>query len=122
MRFVMISWIDPADAAAFEELDTAAQEADADRYRAWFRKHGERVVSAEELGYPRNVRSLRGGKSERAPEVVEGPAIRTSHFIGALLVIEAADMDEALRVAQEWPTLATQPRAVLQVHEVFVRS
>jgi len=121
MRFVMISWIDPADAAAFEQLSPSEQAADADRYRAWFAKHGERIVSAEELGYPRNVRSLRPAGSGNAPAVSEGPAIMTSHFIGAMLVIEATDMEEALSIAQEWPTLATQPRAVLQIHEAFVR-
>jgi hypothetical protein len=122
MRFVMISWIDPADAAAFEVLPATEQKADADRYRAWFRIHGGRVVSAEELGYPTNVRSLRPGGGDAQPRVSNGPAIETGHFIGALLVIEAEDMEEAVRVAADWPTLATQPRSVVQVHEVYERA
>jgi hypothetical protein len=35
------------------------------------------------------------------------------------MVIEAGDMDEAVAIGSEWPTLTSQPRASLGVQEVF---
>lgn len=122
MRYVMLSWIDPGDAAAFELLSDEEKRADAGRYDAWFAKHGGRVRSAEEFGYPRNVKSLRPGPEQNGVAVADGPAEETQRFLGAFITIEAADMEEALAIASEWPTLATQPHSSLGVHPVFIRS
>jgi hypothetical protein len=45
MRYLLLSWIDPDDAAAFELLSDDQKRADAARYEAWFGKHGQRGSS-----------------------------------------------------------------------------
>ena len=62
MRYVMFSWVDPADAAAWEQWTEAEQQADVDRHRDWFGKYHDKIVGGEELEFPRTVKTLRPGR------------------------------------------------------------
>ena len=37
------------------------------------------------------------------------------------MILETETEDEALTIAKEWPSLATQPNATVQLQPVFVR-
>jgi hypothetical protein len=41
--------------------------------------------------------------------------------LGGFVVVEAADLDEAVAMASEWPSLSSQPNATVQVQPVFQR-
>jgi hypothetical protein len=56
----------------------------------------------EEPATARTVR-IRGGKVS----VVDGPFAETKEMLGGFNLIEAADMDEAVRIAAEFPWTAT---------------
>lgn len=122
MRYVMFTWVDPADAAAWEAWTPAEQDADVDRHRAWFDRYGDKIVGGEELAYPPIVKSLRPGRQGDGVVTVDGPYLETKEILGGFVIIEAADMDAAVAMASEWPSLASQPNATVQVREGFERS
>ena len=121
MRYVIFNWVHPDDAAAWEAMSPAEQEADVDRHRAWFGKYGEKIAGGEELGFPRQVKSIRRGRQGGGIVVTDGPYVETKELLGGFIIVETVDMDEAVAMASEWPSLANQPNATVQVHPVFVR-
>jgi hypothetical protein len=121
MRFVIFTYTHPDDAAAWERMSTEEQEADVDRHRAWFGKYRDRVAGGEELAYPPTVKTLRPGPHGGAAVVTDGPFVETKEILGGFVIVEAADLDEAVRMAAEWPSLSSMPNATVQVQPVFVR-
>lgn len=121
MRFVMFTYTDPEDAATWERMSPEEQEADVERHRAWFRKHGDQVRGGEELDDPPHVKTLRPGRQGEGVIVLDGPFVETKETLGGFVVLEADDLDAALAIAAEWPSLTTMPNATVQVQPVFVR-
>jgi hypothetical protein len=121
MRYVMFTYVDQADMAIWEGWTPEEQAADVDRVRAWFAKFRDKVVSGEELDEPKHVKSVRRGRQEEGVVVVDGPYVETKELLGGFVVIEAADMDEAVGIASEWPSLYSLSNATVQVQPVFVR-
>jgi hypothetical protein len=121
MRYVIFNWVDPTDATAWEAWPGAERAADVERHGAWFAKYGDKIVGGEELAYPPVVKSLRPGRQGEGVVTVDGPYLETKEILGGFVVIEADDMDEAVAMASEWPSLASQPNATVQVREGFVR-
>jgi hypothetical protein len=37
------------------------------------------------------------------------------------VIIEAADIDEAIEIASDWPSLSSQPNATVHLQPAFVR-
>jgi hypothetical protein len=120
MRYVMFTWVDPRDLAAWEQWTPEEQEADVERHRAWFRMHGERVQGGEELSYPPAVKTLRPGRQGEGVVVTDGPYVETKEVLGGFVILEATDMDEALAVAAEWPSLAVHPNATVEVRATHI--
>ncbi len=121
MRYVMFTYVDPDDAAAWEEWSPEEQAADVDRHRAWFGKYREHVAGGEELDLPRVVKTLRAGREGGEIVVTDGPYVETKEVLGGFIIIDAADIDAAIAMAREWPSLMSQPNATVQVQPVFVR-
>ena len=97
MRFVMFTYTHPDDAAAWERWTDDEQAADVDRHRAWFGKYRDRIAGGEELDYPPVVKSLRPGPRGAAAVVTDGPFVETKEILGGFVIMEAADLDEAVR-------------------------
>ncbi len=121
MRYVLMNWVDPEDARAWEAMTPAEQEEDVNRVRAWFGRFREHIAGGEELDEPRTVKTLRPGRQGEGVVVTDGPYVETKEILGGFVIIEAADMDAALAIASEWPSLATQPNATVHVQPVFER-
>lgn len=121
MRCVIFTYVHPDDAATWEAMTPAEQAEDVDRHHAWFGKWREHVVSGEELDRPSLVKTLRPGRQEEGIAVTDGPFVESKEFLGGFIVVEVADIDEAVTMAGEWPSLSTQPRSVVQVQPVYVR-
>ena len=121
MRYVLMNYVDPDDAAAYYAMSEAEQQADIERHIAWFRKHGDHIVGGEELDEPAKVKTLRPGRQGEGVVVTDGPYVETKELLGGFVIIEADSMDEALEIAKEWPSLASQANATVQLQPVFVR-
>ena len=53
--------------------------------------------------------------------VTDGPYVETKEILGGFVIIDAADMDEAIMIAREWPSLQNQPNATVQVQPIYPR-
>jgi hypothetical protein len=121
MHYVIINWVHPDDAAAWMAMSADEQAADVERHRTWFRKYSEKVVGGEELDFPPKVKTIRPGRQGDGVIVTDGPHVETKEMLGGFVIIEAADMEEAVAIASEWPSLSSQPNATVQVHPAFQR-
>ena len=121
MRYVLFNWVHPDDVAAWEAWTPDEQQADAERHVAWFRKWREHIAGGEELDFPPTVKTLRPGRQGEGVVVTDGPYIETKELLGGFVILDAADMDEAIAIASEWPSLATQPNATVQVQPIYRR-
>jgi hypothetical protein len=121
MRYVLMNWLSPEDVAAWEAWTPSEQRADAQRHIEWFRRHRDRIVGGEELDEPRKIKTLRRGRQGEGVIVTDGPYVETKEILGGFVILETETEDEALAIASEWPSLATQPNATVQLQPVFVR-
>lgn len=121
MRYVLMNWVHPDDAAAWEAWSPEEKQADIDRHMAWFGKHTEHIAGGEELDEVRTVKTLRPGRQGEGVVVTDGPFVEAKEILGGFVIIEAADLDEALVIAREWPSLVTLPNSTVQLHPVVVR-
>lgn len=121
MRYVLFNYVHPDDVAAWEAWTPEEQAVDVERHKAWFGKWREHIAGGEELDFPRTVKTLRPGRQGEGVVVTDGPYVETKELLGGFVIIDAADMDEAIAIASEWPSLANQPNATVQLQPAFVR-
>ena len=81
-----------------------------------------RLLDSQQLEPPVTARSMRvrGGQAS----VVDGPFAETKEYLGGFNLIEAADMDEAIRIAEAFPWARTgsiEIRPVLDMDAVRQR-
>jgi hypothetical protein len=91
------------DEKAFEALSKAEFDAIVGKCPAYdeaLRRSGRLVVQAS-LGSPRATTVLRPKNGK--PLVTDGPFVETKEQVGGFFIIEAADLDEAIRVAANHP-------------------
>ena len=67
------------------------------------------------------MKTLRPGRQGEGVVVTDGPFVETKEILGGFVVIEAASMDEAVKVASEWPSMKEMPNATIQLQPVFER-
>ena len=100
MKFLMLVYTDDA-------LLEALPEGEFDRLMHGCISHADELkeagtlVESQQLEAPSSAKSLRI-RNGRA-SVVDGPFAETKEILGGFNLIEAADMDEAVRIASEFP-------------------
>jgi hypothetical protein len=84
--------------------------------------HADQLRASGHLLQSQQLEHGAGGKSVRirggCTTVVDGPFAETKEILGGFNLIEAADMDEAVRIAAEFPWAATGCVEVRQVHDI----
>ena len=121
MRYVLFNWLSPEDVADWETWTAEQQQADVQRHMEWFGKHRDHIVGGEELDAPRTVKTLRRGRQGEGIVVTDGPYIEAKEILGGFVILEAESMEQAVEIASEWPSLASQPNATVQVQPGAVR-
>jgi hypothetical protein len=53
--------------------------------------------------------------------VTDGPYVESKEILGGFVILEAADIDEAVAIASEWPSLEEMPNSTVQLQPGFVR-
>ena len=53
--------------------------------------------------------------------VTDGPYIETKEILRGFVILETDTAEEALEIAKEWPSLATQPNATVHLQPVIDR-
>ena len=102
MRYVMLTYQGDEHLAAWEAATPEERRLEIERTIAWFREHGAagRIVGGEELGEPRQARTVRRGGL-----VTDGPFAETKEHLGGFIVLEVPDLETAIEVASGWPGL-----------------
>lgn len=100
MKYLCLAYYDEAKFAALAPAAIEAIGRDCRPYDAALRASGQLVAQAS-LGPTRASTSVRprGGR----PVVTDGPYAETKEQIGGFFVIEARDLNEALRIASKHP-------------------
>lgn len=98
-EYLVLVYADPsrlesADPATFDELLSAHQ--------AFGNKHGAALRGGNALQPAATATSIRRDGAGR-PTVTDGPFAETKEVLGGYYLIEAADLDEALRIAGDVP-------------------
>ena len=91
----------------WDAMDEAEAGATMDRIMGWVEKWrgaGKLHSGGEELDTARKAKTIRPGADGR-PVVTDGPYLDLKEVIGGFLVLEADDIDEAVAIAAEWPSL-----------------
>lgn len=103
MRDVMFTYPDPERAARWKQMSPGEQRLFVGSHEGWFTRHAARIRGGEELGTPARARILRRRRGE--PLVTDGPFAEAKELVGGFVILDAADRDEATRIALEWPSL-----------------
>jgi hypothetical protein len=99
MRYILMTYVAPDHVEAWDRMTPEERQLDVDRTIAWFREHAGHIVGGEELGYPRQARTVRRGG------VTDGPFIETKELLGGFIVLDVPDEAKALEIAAGWPGL-----------------
>lgn len=121
MRYVLFNWLSPEDIADWETWTPEQQQADVQRHVEWFGRHRDHIVGGEELDEPRTVKTLRPGRQREGIVVTDGPYVESKEILGGFVILETETAEEALAIAREWPSLATQPNATVHLQPAFTR-
>ncbi len=108
MRYILMTIQGPEHLAAWEASSPEERSAEIELVKAWFGEHGRRgrIVGGEELGWPREARTV------RKRGINDGPFVETKEMLGGFIVVEVASEAEALEMAAGWPGLAWDGDAV----------
>ena len=104
MQFLLMIYND-------DELLDALPEGEADTMMRGCIRHTDelraqgRLLDSQQLEPPATARSVRVRNGRTT--VLDGPFAETKEYLGGFNLIEAADMDEAVRIAAEFPWVGT---------------
>src|SRR6478672_6234148 len=103
MKYVLMYTNRPdLDAAVPEERRQEAYQA----IYGWFEKHSAVFTdSGAELQAPDTATSVRSSENGGEPVVVDGPFSEAKENIGGFSVIDVPDLDAAIAMVKEWPSL-----------------
>ena len=78
----------------------------------WFEKHGPVMAdSGAELRGPETATTVKTGENG-TPVVVDGPFSEAKENVGGFSVIDVPDLDAAIAIVKEWPSLGLPGVAV----------
>lgn len=117
MKYLCLAYYDPERMGAMAPAELTAMVSQCPPRDAQLKASGRLLVSAS-LGGPEAAISLRptGGQ----PRVIDGPFAESKELVGGFFIIEAADRDEAVRIASLHPaaTLGQQAGWGIELHPI----
>ncbi|WP_406632176.1 YciI family protein [Amycolatopsis sp. WGS_07] len=101
MQYAMLICGDDREWAA---LSAADEEAAMTGIYAWFERWQPtgKVGNGVELQPRETAKTVRAG-SNGQPVVTDGPYVELKEVVGSVIVLECADLDEAVEIAASWP-------------------
>lgn len=115
MKYLCLANYKPSDMAAMSAADRQALVSQCPAKDAELKASGHLLLSAS-LGEHLARMEPRGGKAQ----VTDGPFAESKEIVGGFFIIEAADRDEAVRIASLHPaaTLGEQAGWCIDVHAI----
>jgi hypothetical protein len=115
VKFVVLIYNDPELVSAIPAAEFRSTMRDCLAHADDMAREG-RLLQTEMLEDTRTARSIRTRRGRTT--VVDGPFAETKEVLGGFNIIEAADMDEAVRIAQEFPWAESGVIEVRAIREV----
>ena len=100
MKFLCLVYFEPETLAALSPSEKAALDRDSMAYDDELRRSGHYIVS-NALDPVRSARTIRVRRGKAS--ATDGPFAETKEHLGGFILIEAADMNEALKIAEGIP-------------------
>jgi hypothetical protein len=100
MKFLMMIYVDEALLQALPEGEFDDMMRGCLAHADELRRIG-RVLDSQQLEAPASARSFR--QRQQRQTIIDGPFAETKEYLAGFNLIEAADMDEALHIAQQFP-------------------
>lgn len=119
MKYVLMYTNRPdLDAAVPEERRQEVYQA----IYGWFGKHESAFAdSGAELQGPETATSVKAGENGGEPVVVDGPFSEAKENIGGFSVIDVPDLDAAIAMVKEWPSLGL-PGVAIEIRPIVDHS
>jgi hypothetical protein len=83
-----------------QAMDPAERDRAYARVDQWFADHAGRIRSGSKLQSPETATTVR---LEGEPVITDGPFVEGKEVVSSYVEIDAADLDEALRMVKTWP-------------------
>jgi hypothetical protein len=115
MKFIVLIYNDPARLAALPQGEVAQTFRDCIVHADEMTRAG-RVRQSEILEDTRTAKSIRIRQGRKT--ILDGPFAETKEVLGGFNIIEAPDMEEALRIAGEFPWAETGTIEVRPIREM----
>jgi hypothetical protein len=115
MKFILLIYNDPAKLDALPPGEFDADMRSCFAHTDELREQGH-LLDSQMLQSPANARSVRIRDGRRT--IVDGPFAETKEVLGGFNVIEADNMEEALRIAAEFPWAKTGCVEVRPIQEL----
>ena len=101
MKFLCLAYYDPAATSAMPEPEFAAIARQCPPFDEELRGTGQLVMVAS-LGEPASTRVIKTRRSRKL-HVTDGPFTESKELVGSFFILEATDMEDAVRVASLHP-------------------
>lgn len=107
MKYLLLAYHDETKSSTLSAADWAAIGTECAPYDEELRKSG-RVVAMASLGASEMTTAIRTRNGRQL--TTDGPFVETKEQLGGLLIIEARDLNEAIRVASRHPAALLNER------------
>ncbi|WSZ77225.1 YciI family protein [Micromonospora sp. NBC_00860] len=101
MKYVLMFVDTPQFAADLAAMDEPERNRAYARVQQWFADHHDKITHHAYLMPPDTATTVRLDRAE--PLVSDGPFVEGKEIVSGYAEIEAANLDEALRIAKSWP-------------------
>jgi hypothetical protein len=115
MQFLLLVYNDPTLVDALQPADYDAQMRGCFAHADELRQEGK-LLESQQLQSPATAKSVRIRNGRQTTR--DGPFAETKELLGGFNLIEAADMDEAVRIAATFPWAKTGCIEVRPVHDI----
>lgn len=106
MKYLCIAYYDPSVYSKLTKEQLAAFEAECKQHEPAFKSAGTILVHGS-LGEPQAAAVIRPENGKQ--RVGEGPYLRTQEQAGAFFIVEARDLNDAVRIASRHPGAIVGP-------------
>jgi hypothetical protein len=87
---------------AWEVMDQAERDAGFAEVQDWLARYAEKITHNRKLADAHTATTVRLDEGD-TPIVTDGPFVEGKEVVSGYVEVEVADLDEALRMAKDWP-------------------
>lgn len=112
MDFAMLTWVSERGAEAWEETTEEERAANVEQHNEWFARHKDSIRGGHHLAWPRRWGRI---ADDHQLTIHDGPFAEAKEALGGVILLSADSLEEALAIADGWPSLDANFGAVVEV-------